>query len=274
MLRRINDEEVKAIPLLVEKDTRPVKGSKLFPEIYANICLCARKKSGKTSVLAKIIKECVGKNTTIIVFCSTLHKDANWLSIQKYCEVHKINFIGYTSLVEGNVNHLQDFVDVETAKAKARFLAESTASEPKPVEIVKFEIELGEGGEPSKKEKRSKFQSPEYIIIFDDLSGEIKNNSLIELLKKNRHFYAKVIVSSQYLNDLKPESRKMMDYLLVFKGQPEKKLDEIHRDFDISIPPEQFYDIYKIATEADYSFLYVDRHENSFRSNFTHEFDL
>ena len=35
--------------------------------------------------------------------------------------------------------------------------------------------------------KKSKFQAPEYIISFDDLSSELKSRSLLSLLKFNRH---------------------------------------------------------------------------------------
>jgi hypothetical protein len=65
-----------------------------------------------------------------------------------------------------------------------------------------------------------------------------------------------------------------MDNILIFKGQPDKKLDEIRRDFDIAIDPEQFQEIYKIATQEKYSFLYIDRFDDSFRKNFTHQFIL
>src|SRR6185437_11733738 len=68
-----------------------------------------------------------------------------------------------------------------------------------------------------KKERVSKYQAPEYIIIFDDLSSELKSRSLLSLLKFNRHFKSKLIISSQWLHDLLPESRKQIDLFLIFK---------------------------------------------------------
>ena len=141
----------------------------------------------------------------------------------------------------------------------------------KPKEHLLFNADSDdEEEEEEKKPKKSKFRSPEYLIILDDLSNELKNPALKALLKKNRHFKSKVIVSSQYLNDLEPESRKQMDYILVFKGQPQKKLDEIYRDADVAVSPEEFYEIYKSATESLYSFLYIDRGTDTFRKNFSH----
>ena len=48
-----------------------------------------------------------------------------------------------------------------------------------------------------KKHKKCEYQAPEYIIIFDDLSSELKSQSLLTLLRKNRHFKTKLIISSQ-----------------------------------------------------------------------------
>ena len=73
-LKQINNQYVKAIPL-PEIDPRPVKGYDICQEFYANIFLCAKKKSGKTSALFKILKECATKKTIIIIFCSTVNKD-------------------------------------------------------------------------------------------------------------------------------------------------------------------------------------------------------
>jgi len=73
-LKRINNKKVKAIPI-PDEDKRPIKGFDICEEVYANIFLCARKKSGKTSAVFKIMKECSTKHTIIIIFCSTVHKD-------------------------------------------------------------------------------------------------------------------------------------------------------------------------------------------------------
>lgn len=74
--KRINNQKVKAIPI-PDEDKRPIKGFDICEEVYANIFLCARKKSGKTSALFKILKECASKKTIIVVFCSTCYKDKN-----------------------------------------------------------------------------------------------------------------------------------------------------------------------------------------------------
>ena len=68
------------------------------------------------------------------------------------------------------------------------------------------------------------------MIVFDDLSGELKSKSLLNLLKKNRHYKSKLIISSQWIHDLLPESRKQMDVFIVFKGFTKLKMMEIYKE--------------------------------------------
>ena len=45
--KKINDIKINPLPI-PKIDTDKIKGSELFPEIYSNIFLIAKKKSGKT----------------------------------------------------------------------------------------------------------------------------------------------------------------------------------------------------------------------------------
>ena len=124
-----------------------------------------------------------------------------------------------------------------------------------------------------KKKKRKNLENQnDYIIVFDDLSSELKSRSLLSLLKQNRHYKSKVILSSQYLNDLLPESRKQMDLFLIFKGFPIKKMQEIYKDCDSGIPFELFLKIYQKATKKPHSFMYIDSRSDQFRRNFNEQF--
>jgi hypothetical protein len=256
---KINNLKVRKVPLRGPEDTRKIKGAAMFPEVYANIFLCARKKSGKTSCLYKILKGCSGSNTKIIAFCSTLHKDASWGTIQEWADEKGLPFVGHTSLkddegmdqLDALVNELAEPEEEEEEKPKTDW------------------IDTGyECSEEEEKPRKSRYRYPEYIIVLDDLSTELKSKSVTALLKKNRHFRAKIIISSQYLNDLLPEARKQLDYLIAFAGHPEKKLLEIHRDTDVHIPMNEFVQVYKFATSTPYSFLYIDCTNGQFRKNF------
>lgn len=260
-INRINDVEVKEVPLLHEKDTRPVRGEKLFPEIYSNIFLCSKKKSGKTSTIYKILNSCSSRDTKVVAFCSTLYKDPSWETITAWCESNGLDFTGHTSLKDDDGTDLLDQLihELETGDT------EPVVKEP---EQKNDWVDEPFDSSLKKKKKKSKYRAPEYIIILDDLSNELKSTSVTALLKKNRHFKSKIILSSQYLNDLLPAARKQLDYLILFRGHPDKKLVEVHRDADVSIPISQFQELYKFATKEAFSFLYIDTTTGKFRRNF------
>lgn len=289
-LRQINREIVRAIPI-PDEDRRPIKGFEICEEVYANIFNCAKKKSGKTSAIFKIMKKCCVKSTIIYVFCSTVYKDVNWIEIRKYFTKKGYDIKVFTSIYENGENQLLKLLSELNKQAKANEEKQEDDDEPeeeidKCAQIIQqltyeYNVSIGrikpkpeEEEEDETKPRKSKFRAPEYMIIFDDLSGELKEPSLIELLKKNRHYKTKIIISSQYLNDLKPESRKQIDLMMIFKGFPEEKLLEIYKDTDSSIPFKTFCQLYKQATEQKHSFLYIDTRSDSFRCCFNKQFIL
>ncbi len=282
-LRQINKQKVKAIPI-PDEDTRPIKGFDICEEVYANIFLCAKKKSGKTSAIFKIMKGCSNKNTIIYVFCSTVYKDKNWIEIRKYFKKKDMEINVFTSLYENGEDQLQKLINQLSEEAQANEEEQEPEEEPEidrcddilerlkgNYHVIKTNEEEEEEGKP-RKPRKPKYQAPEYMIIFDDLSGELKSRSLLDLLKKNRHYKTKLIISSQWIHDLLPESRKQIDVFLIFKGFPDKKMIEVYKDCDSSVPFETFLKIYKNATEKPFSFMYVDSRADKFRQCFNKEF--
>lgn len=119
---------------------------------------------------------------------------------------------------------------------------------------------------------KDKYKSPEYIIIFDDLSNELKTPSLTALLKKNRHFKSLICVSSQYLLDLPPQSLKQLDYMILFKGMSKEKLERVIRDGDINIDLPLLEKIYDNAVSEPYNFLYISTRDDTYRKNFDKQY--
>jgi hypothetical protein len=280
---KINSLEVKAAPKYGGMDNKPPRGSKLFSEPFANIYLSAKKKSGKTSNIFFILQRILGPETKLIIFCSTVHKDASWIFMVKYFKMKGIDVETHTSLKEEGVDLLQELVhDLENEQEES----DEEDEEPDPKEVLK---QKGEGiiaavlkhnlpvlqGDGDKvKKRKSRYLERKYVIVLDDLSTELKTKSLVGLLKKNRHFQSSILVSSQYLNDLDPQSRKQIDYWLIYKGATEEKLETIYKDADISIPFEEFKEIYQDATEEPYNFLYVDVRNDQFRKNYNEKYNV
>jgi hypothetical protein len=266
--KKIND--IKVCPIKLPKlEADKIRGYDLFPEIYANIYLSARKKSGKTCTINHILKKCADKRTHVVVFCSTFNKDANWKAIRQTLDKKEIPNEFHLGIVdESGVNHLDELLT--TMREDVSDSEDSETESEEEAQILSFgttEVEV-----KVRKPRKPKFISPKYIIIMDDLSMELKNPSIAHLLKTNRHYKCKVILSSQYLNDIQPMSRRQIDYYILFGGMSLPKLQELYNNADLSVSFDDFVALYNQATEAKYNFLYVDSVCSTFRKNFDHQF--
>jgi hypothetical protein len=76
------------------------------------------------------------------------------------------------------------------------------------------------------------------------------------------------IISSQYLNDLNRPALRNLDYMIMFKGQDDEKLELIHRSLDLGISLEDFMQLYHYGVSTPYSFLYIDIRNDEYRKNF------
>jgi len=244
-----------------------IPGHELFSEPYPNVGIIAKKRSGKTSVLHHILRYCVKKkhkNLRVFIFCPTAHRDPTYLEIQKLLEkrgsscyiTDSLDVHGSTSIVDSILSEIRStFISPEDKKG--------VGATPVPLPKIDFGVPHVVGGKKIKKQKPL-----EYIFIFDDLGSAMRHASIGNLLKTNRHYHAKVFISTQYITDLQPAALKQLDYFLCFRSFSEDKLEDIHRHLDLSIEFPEFLKLYKYATEKPYSFLYVDVRNDKFRKNF------
>lgn len=269
-LKKINDEKVNSIKVQKGDGKKKIKGEKLFPELYANIFLCGKKKSGKTSATFKILKDCAGKHTKIIVFSATVNNDANWLEIQKYFEEKEISLTPMTSIYNDEGKNLVLTIRKTLAEKAEKEKERAKKGEGPPTQLIAIDSDDEDDDEDD--EKKEKALSPEYIIVFDDLSDQLRDRSIDTLLKSNRHFKLKIIISSQYYIDMIPSARQQLDYLLLFPKIAEEKLKMIWKDADLDLDYLEFLTLYKTATEQPYNFFYVDTRQDKYRKNFNQEF--
>ena len=271
--KKVNNMKCRMIPKEGDIDTRPNKGHEMCPHLYGNIYLCAKKNKGKTTVVWNFIERCAGRDTIIVAFVSTLNNDQGWIQIRQKCEERGRSFIGFTSLMsdEGE-DQLANFIEVLQKKAGDPETEGKSEISARPSII---EYDEPKSIAPAKSARRRlPYQAPEYIIILDDLSSELKKKSVAALLKKNRHFKCKVIVSSQWLNDLAPESLRQMNIVCLFHGFSLEKLQEFHSKSNLGVPFDKFLEMYEDATTEPYSFLYVDTDNGTYRKKFNLEYSV
>lgn len=279
-IKRISDKTVKGIVATADLDPRPWRGRKLFFRDDINLFLVAKKRSGKTSCIYRILKEVAGRDTNIIVFSATAERDNAYITMKKYFEGKNINFTTNTSLYDDEgKNQLEEILNNIMEEERKRNEAEDDEEIKQQMKQSKLEKEtrkimFGYGSDnesESKKKKKQKYKSVDYIFVFDDLSSELKDKSISRLLKSNRHYNCMTISSSQYMNDLDPQSRKQIDCWILYGGHREDKLSVLFNDADLSIDFQLFMKLYKYATKEKYHFLYIDTRNDTFRKDFTHQ---
>jgi len=276
------------------------KGSELFDYIYASIYIIAKRKSGKTQLIYNILEECTDPSVHVVIFSGTSHKDDTYIEMIKWLKSQGNQVSVYDSIFEGKTDLLKEFIDgklkfggsEEKKKDKKKIKKKDLAKEEKKLDMSKFEkynIDLGAmmfGGLykplkynekpeikeekiiPKKQVKNKNSAVPKYIFIFDDLSAELKTPSVSAFVKQARHEKALCIFSSQYVNDLQPQTIKNMEVIILFGGHSIDKLEEVHKHADLSISLDDFVDAYEYATEEKYNFLYIDVVNEKLRKNF------
>jgi hypothetical protein len=269
-------------PLKLPVDNRPVKGAFMFDKAYGALYAVGKKESGKTVLLWNIIRERCGKDTILVLYVSTIYNDPMWIEILNELEKMKIQVMIYTSIYDDDGNNtLGDLVDQLKLEAKARFDEERKKKLDKKLKIKKKPkipvLDTDEQEEEEEKKKRKEKElSAEYIIIIDDLSDEIKDNSITTLIKKHRHFRSFLILSNQYLNDVSVSARKNVNYYILFRDIEEKKMEELYKQCGLRVTFEEFYKMYKDATndpDKQWSFFYFDKNKVDFRQDFNEQYE-
>jgi len=249
-------------------DPDKIKGYDLIPDLYCAIFLCAKKKSGKTNAIFKILKECTGKKTHLYIVSSTIYNDNNGPKIVEYFEKKGIQVTVSTSLDEANIPQKVEEL-TQLAKEEEEERKKNNDEKPKP----KLKLSFG-NEEEEKKERKPKKIAPEYIFVFDDMSTELRDKSIATLIKKHRHFKSKIICSSQYVNDLAKDARKNIDIWILFGGHSIDKLEEVYKNGEFHIPFDLFVALYNNATKDKYNFFYADSTRGEFRKNFNQEYEI
>jgi hypothetical protein len=265
---KINKVKVKPLVNNITEDITEVKGKQLFKNNLSNIYIMARKRSGKSSLIGTILKKMADKRCNVIIFSSTIKIDPCWVAIKKDLEKRGITTLTYTHFIDDNKNNiLEQFLkdlegdseDEEVEDEGNRICGDGTF-----LKFVPFEKEIKKEDKP----RKPKTSVPDYIICYDDLSSDLRHSIVSSCLKSNRHKKIMNIISSQYLNDLNRPALRNLDYMVMFKGQDDEKLELIHRSLDLGISLEDFMQLYHYAVETPYSFLYIDIRNDEYRKNF------
>jgi hypothetical protein len=281
-LTKINDEVIVPYNIKRPKDDE-ILGYDTIPYLYVNCFITAPTFAGKSTIVSHMIRKCADKDTIIVIFSASFYSDLEWEENRKYMKKHNIPFTAYTEIKEGKVNHLHNLINQLKAEDLERHQKEEEEKElgknktlrskikPRPL-FITAESESDSEAEDEKNEKRKKkkkLKSCDYLIIFDDMSLEIRNDPQLQFfLKMARQFRAKVIISSQDYHDIKPDARKQIRYWLFLKGVPLEKLEMFYKEKGLNCGLDNLYKMYKNATSKPYGFLTVDVPRQIFKARF------
>lgn len=236
----------------IDSKEQRYRGMDVFAARYFNIAILSKKHSGKTTLIWEIIRRSLQKNTIVLFFTSTWHKDKTYRLMRKALDEKNIQYEGFTHFIDDDGHNLVE-----------EFMSENIDDdddEPDDTPALYSKSEaLAYGMFGLKKRKsRKKKTKPEYIIVFDDLSRDIRHKSIEKLIKKNRHYRAKIIMSSQAIVDITPGMFVNLEYLIIFKSFSDDTLLNLYKRSHMWIPYEDFLSFYKDAVSEPYGFLLVD----------------
>jgi len=267
--KTLNTISIKPLVNANSLDESKIKGGKFFSDPYNVTYLCSRRRSGKTSTLAEILRKTTDKKTIFWLFVPTHRIDPSWIQIIQILRDRGNTVNVFDSFMEGKTNILDEIVtDLSSPEEEEK---ESTSVTLKSITSVQPRIFVPSLEEKKKYEYKPKKLAPLHCFVVDDNSGELKNPALLTLAKKSRHLKASLYISSQFIHDLLPQTLKQLSYFICFRSMSRDKLEHIHRMLDLAIDIDQFYDIYDYATKEPYNFLYVDMKNQTFRKNFSKE---
>jgi hypothetical protein len=300
LTNKLNNIKVK--PLIINRvEPDKIVGFHYIPEPYANIFILGKKKSGKTTILAELLRKTINKNTQCFFFGSTINRDDTYKVIFEMLDKKGVNFEKYLHFVDSEEGNILDAIvdelrhtnedeskDEEEVKqekkfemlgirnpnVKLRFGNEEQEKKEEQKKEKENELKEKKKEKKSKKKEMKKKQVAKFCIVMDDLGIDMRSNSVSILLKTNRHFKAKTILLGHALTDLKPDARKQLDYVFLFHSLNLEKLKEIHQDLDLSTEFEDFKMLYDYATAERFQFLYIDVKSNTYRKGFSLEISV
>lgn len=257
--------------------TTKVRAKQYIAELYPNVALVARKKSGKTVVLYNLLKAMCSRYTRVIIICPTVTKDKTYGAILAMLRKRGCEVLCYTEIGDNITRHIAPPAEPERSEDEDGADERSKQIEQSELGQLMFggmqhsatdgpdgdandsdDAKDEEAMEAERDRRAAKRGTPTDLYVLDDLGEEMRHASVYQLLKMNRHHHAAVLMSIQYPNNLTPSSWKQLDAALLFAHHNDKKLREMYTALDPPVDFERFRAMYLEATKPEYSFLTIE----------------
>jgi hypothetical protein len=291
MIKEISIAGLNNDPIKVKKPNIPQSDNKDLPRFFFNMLLVAQKHSGKTFLLAKLIKnyqktkkidnEGNIHKVRVILFAptafsesnkiyETLNVDPNDIHVN-YSDDQLLNVLDEIKQENDEIKEYKKKLELYEKFKKVKNVHELTDDEILELHMFKFNKHHIE--KPKHEHERINF------LIFDDIIGtnngafRKSGSALQNLIIKNRHHFTNVILTTQYIKSINPIIRENIDIWCLYKSQNKKSLvDKIYELVSGIVSEEHFIELFEYATEKPYSAFVIDNHketpkENKFKIN-------
>jgi hypothetical protein len=287
---KINKVSIKPVINNCSYNPKKVKGYDMYPEPYANVALLAKKKSGKTNVIYRALENCVTKGTNVFIFSPTCQIDDTYKKMKVMLKKKGCTVVMKDHFMENGVDLIEQLLQIFGQKDKDEEEQDSEELVPPPMmafpgdpnfRIVNPQVggactmvrKIKRKKKPEKPKKKKGMIAPEHILVFDDLSSDLRHKSISRLLTKNRHYKLKTFLACHSVNNLEKMALSCVDYLHVFGNVSDEKIEEIKDKMAITFKNDsrknsKLQRIYDFATARPWSFLLIDRVNCEFRKNF------
>ena len=291
MIKEISIAGLNNDPIKVKKPNIPQSDNKDLPRFFFNMLLVAQKHSGKTFLLAKLIKnyqktkildnEGNIHKVRVILFAptafsesnkiyETLNVDPNDIHIN-YSDDQLLNVLDEIKQENDEIKEYKKKIELYEKFKKVKHVHELSDEEILELHMFKFNKHHIE--KPKHEHERINF------LIFDDIIGtnngafRKSGSALQNLIIKNRHHFTNVILTTQYIKSINPIIRENIDIWCLYKSQNKKSLiDKIYELVSGVVTEEHFIELFEYATDKPYSAFVIDNHketpkENKFKIN-------
>ena len=291
MIQEISIAGLNNDPIKVKKPNIPQSNNKDLPRFFFNMLLVAQKHSGKTFLLAKLIKnyqktkilddEGNIHKVRVILFAPTAFSESNkifeTLNVEpndihvNYSDDQLLNVLDEIKQENEEIKEYKKKLELYEKFKRVKNIHELSDDEVLELHMFKFNKHHIE--KPKHEHERVNF------LIFDDIIGtnngafRKSGSALQNLIIKNRHHFTNVILTTQYIKSINPIIRENIDIWVLYKSQIKKSLiDKIYELVSGVVSEEHFIELFEHATEKPYSAFVIDNHketpkENKFKIN-------
>lgn len=295
--KEINDVSIKPVIHKTNENKNNVRAFNYYENPYSNICLMARKNSGKSTVIYRALEQCAKKGTNVFLFSPTVNIDPTYGKMVKMLKKKGCTVVAKEHFIDENgVDLIGQLLQIFSKKDEV----EETQEEYKPPPLLYFgddrnykHCNVQVGGEcvlvekppkpkkekKEKEKKKDKLITPEHIFVFDDLSSDMRHKSISKLMTKQRHYKLKCFLSCHSVNNLEKMALSCIDVYHIFPNISSEKIEELGEKVNITFKNDTKKDsklqrLYDDATAKPYNFLYIDRNNGTFRKNFNHKYNI